>query len=242
MTVLESVQRAMMRAIALGPEYAPLEMFEGNHARIIKGLSIHANTISHARLIALEETFPRTRRLLGEAEFNQISRQFIETRAGRETLAILGELFPAWIAAKSELKVAVDLARFEWAWLQSYNSENAPALTLPTLAELKADAIVNLVIARHPASIALELDVNAREQIEFETGDPLPFERILLVRPQAEVRIVPASPDALQIYDALLEPTPISNILRQSPVSDVQQPLLALVAAGALLEAEREPQ
>lgn len=75
---LEQVQQSMMQAIALGPDHAPCEFFRDGRAAALRGLSVHANTISHARLVALEETFPRTRSLLGESLFNRLSRGYVE--------------------------------------------------------------------------------------------------------------------------------------------------------------------
>ncbi len=42
-------------------DHLPDDLFAGPHERVLVGMKVHANTISHARLVALEETFPRTR-------------------------------------------------------------------------------------------------------------------------------------------------------------------------------------
>ena len=98
MPALERTQDTMMRAIALGPDHLPEGLFVGMRSNAVRGLSVHANTISHARLIALEETFPRTRRYLGEAAFNRLSRAFCESgHVGSLPLARIGCCFPAWL-------------------------------------------------------------------------------------------------------------------------------------------------
>ena len=61
MPALDAAQQAMMRAIDLGPDFAPHDLFSAIPERVMLGLRVHANTISHARLVALEDTFPRTR-------------------------------------------------------------------------------------------------------------------------------------------------------------------------------------
>lgn len=157
MPALEQVQQAMMCAIALGPDHVPHDLFTGGRARSLRGLAVHANTISHARLVALEDTFPRTGQLLGEAAFNALSRTFMETGAGGLPLAHIGRRFPEWLAAESQRPGATDLARFEWAWLRCYHAADAAALSLPELAELGPEGIARLVLTRHPASAALDL-------------------------------------------------------------------------------------
>ncbi len=240
MPALEQVQLAMMRAIALGPDHASDDLFTGDRARVLRGLAVHANTISHARLVALEDTFPRSRQFLGEATFNALSRAFLETRAQGSPLVHIGRCFPEWLAAECRQPGATDLARFEWAWLQCYHAAEAVALSLPELAELGPDGIARLVLARHPASTALDLQADARAQIEVESGTALPFAGVLLARPEAEVRIVSASPAVMRLFGTFGVPLPVCNLLAQSPEPGMQEALLALVAAGVLIRAEGE--
>lgn len=238
MLALELVQQAMMRAIALGPDHMLDNLFTRGRARSLWGLAVHANTISHARLVALEDTFPRTRQLLGEAAFNVLSRSFLEAGAGSLPLVQIGRDFPEWLATRNQAAGAIDLARFEWAWLQCYHAAEAVALSLPELARLGPEGIARLVLTRHPASAALDLHTDARSLIEAETGTPLPFPCVLLARPEAEVRTASATPAMVRLYDTFGVPLPVCNLLAQSPEPAMQEALLALVAAGALIRAE----
>lgn len=240
MPALDQVQQAMMRAIALGPDLVPHELFAGGCARILRGLAVHANTISHARLVALEDTFPWTRQFMGEAAFNALSRTFLETRAAGLPLAQVGRHFPDWLAVESPHPGATDLARLESVWLQCYHAPDAVALSLTELAELGPDGIARLILTRHPASAALDLHTAARGQIELETGTFLPSPGVLLARPQAEVRIVSASPAMMQLFGAVGAALPVCNLLAQFPEPGMQEALLALVVAGALISADGE--
>src|SRR3546814_20089502 len=76
--MLEQGQAAIAATLLHGPGHLPADLFAGSDAAVLRGLRVHANTISHARLVALEETFPRTRDYLGEEEFNRLSRRFVE--------------------------------------------------------------------------------------------------------------------------------------------------------------------
>ena len=76
--MLERQQAAIAATLLRGPAQLPADLFAGGDAAVMRGLRVHANTISHARLVALEETFPRTRDYLGEKEFNRLSRLFVD--------------------------------------------------------------------------------------------------------------------------------------------------------------------
>ena len=139
--MLERDQAAIVATLLKGPALLPGDIFAGDEAAVLRGLRVHANTISHARLVALEETFPRTRDYLGESQFNRLSRDFIESGgAGRRALADIGAGFAAFLSDP----IAADLARAEWAWLDSYRAAEAPALRLADLAGLREAVLLDL--------------------------------------------------------------------------------------------------
>ena len=100
--MLERDQAAVAATLMRGPDHLPPTLFAGDAAAVLRGLRVHANTISHARLVALEASFPRTRAYLGEGEFNRLSRAFLDSggAAGR-SLTDIGATF-ADIAALDE--------------------------------------------------------------------------------------------------------------------------------------------
>jgi len=75
---LDGGQSAMMQALDHGPAHLPQGLFTGSPERVLAGMKVHANTISHARLVALEDTFQRTRQFIGHESFNAHSRLFIQ--------------------------------------------------------------------------------------------------------------------------------------------------------------------
>ena len=107
-------QAAVAATLLHGPQHLPTGLFAGTEAAVLRGLRVHANTISHARLVALEETFPRLREHLGAADFNRLSRAFVEAGgAERRALGDIGAGFADWLGDP----LAADIARAEWAWL-----------------------------------------------------------------------------------------------------------------------------
>lgn len=181
---LADAQLQMARTIAQGPEALTDALFAGTPAQVIRGLKVHANTISHARLVALEATFPRTRALIGEAIFNTLSRNFLDTGNGRnQSLDGLGRHFADWLQANAIAPECVTLARFEWLWLESYHAADVTPLSVSAFAALSQTEVLELRIKPHPAARVLRNDANVATIIGLDTTD----EWLLLARPDAEV-------------------------------------------------------
>lgn len=182
--MLESEQAAIAATLLRGPDRLPAGLFAGDEAAVLRGLRVHANTISHARLVALEETFPRTRDCLGGAAFNRLSRAFVEG-GGAEGLALadIGRDFAGWL----DDPLAADVARVEWAWLESYNAVEAAPLRLADLAGQDEAALLELTVRLHPAVQVVTLASDAAPLIDpaFAADNAA----LLVVRPDAEVRL-----------------------------------------------------
>ncbi len=241
---LETLQRAMIDAIDMGPDHVPDAAFAGGRQRVLRGLAVHANTISHARLVALEETFPRTRTLIGEQAFNRLSRAFVETAAAKSRpLSLIGSGFGAFLNDQRETSTdAIALAAFEWAWLESYHAAERDALALSDFADADEQALLNTIVALHPAAriapieaaAALENEVPGLAEADADAG----AEAILLTRPQADVLIAPASTAMVRQFALLGAPQPFCNLLgsvdEQAGAQGLQASI-AMLKAGALV-------
>lgn len=244
MPSLEHVQSAMMRALDLGPAHLPEGLFAEGRERALLGMKVHANTISHARLVALEDTFPRTRALLGHEKFNELSRRYLDWPgvAGRP-LAYIGQDFAAFLRATGETKVAADLAAFEWAWLESYHAAEAPVLTLANLAGFSEDKLLEVVLMRHPAARMQRPDRMVHRIIGEEVPALDDALAILLTRPEEHVLVSPATSAMAAVFAQTDKPVSICNLLAsctepegkdQLPPDDIMVALIALMEAGAL--------
>lgn len=245
---LDDVQRAMMQALDHGPAHLPGGQFVGDPERVLAGMKIHANTISHARLVALEDTFPRTRGVIGHDRFNAHSRQFVaETGVTAQALTDIGAGFDAFLAAAGEDHGAADLARFEWLWLQSYHAADADPLALGDLAGIAPDALIEQRLARHPAARAAQFAPLVHDLISAEAEGTAQADAILITRPDAHVMVVPASNVMVTMLDLAQNPRTIGNLLaldsepsdeQDAPVDAAMQELVALINAGALIRAD----
>jgi hypothetical protein len=248
MFALEQVQTAMMQALDHGPGFLPDHLFAGTHARILAGMKVHANTINHARLVALEDTFPRVLALLGHARFNEHSWLYLEQPGvTAKTLAGIGEAFPAWLATSCETGAAVDLARFEWLWLEAYHAEDAVPLRLADLAGLDEQALLEAAIAAHPSASIGKFDRNVHEAIGKEVPGLADAAAILVVRPDADVLVSPANVAMRAIFAELEDSQTIGNLLGhfdepdckdRMSADDFMAALIALLEVGALIRAD----
>ncbi len=234
MLALLEPQRQMQAVLAHGPVALPPGLFEGAPERVILGLAVHANTISHARLVAFEESFPHTRTLLGEGPFNELTRAALDEGIGTgEPRATIGRAFPAWLEARGGPQSAVALARFELAWLEAFHAAERDALTVEALAGRDETALLSTRIAAHPATRLCTATPEIWQALGAESvAEP----HVLITRPDADVAAHPASEALALLFDQL--PATIETALTAMgdayPEADLAATFSALVAAGAI--------
>lgn len=236
---LADAQLQMARTIAQGREALTDALFVGTPVQVLRGLKVHANTISHARLVALEATFPRTRALIGEAIFNSLSRDYLDTGNGRnQPLDGLGRHFADWLQANAIAPECVTLARFEWLWLESYHATDMAPLSVSAFAALSPSEVLELRIKPHPAAHVLRNDPDIATIIGLDA----PAEWLLLARPEAEVMayaIADATASLFQLFatsDNLADA--FETFLLRHPNSNPLEAMQFLLAAGVLRKDE----
>ena len=240
MLSLKSAQANFISTINDGPDALDQSLFAGPIDRVMLGLKAHANTISHARLVALEETFPLTRQELGDERFNQLSRAYVETPVARACDAnTIGKPFPDFLTTVVAERAIVELASIEWAWLDSYHSAEATPLSLSDLADLDEASLLALPVALHP-SARLILTSHPLAAPLGEISGLQPY-AILTLRPEAEVRLLPIKQiDAAIFQAAQQKDATLGNLLSAAiEHSDNTNPtgaVMQLIGAGALVK------
>lgn len=233
---LDDLQTMMIAAIDHGPDQVVDAAFLGGRAGALRGLRVHANTISHARLVALEDSFPRSRTRIGEADFNALSRAYLELPAiGSEPHAAIGRRFAQFLRRSGHGEEAA-LAGFEWAWLEAYHAADAEAAPLAGFSGMAEDQLLQSIVARHPAArlVASFRDAALEDEVPGLAGAAA----ILVTRPGAEVRVSPASAAMARLFDMLAEPQTICNLLEcggEPAGEDSLQALFAMLDAAALV-------
>ncbi len=223
-----------------GPDALSPELFSGHADRIILGVKAHANTINHARLVALEDTFPRTRSAMGDAEFNRISRAYCETEIARACDSNrIGECFGAYLSNTSCDPTLTDLTQIEWAWLNSYHAPDAAALELSELGVCTETELLELPIRAHSAAFIVRLHAPisaALPELAHETNAAA----ILLTRASNEVCLTTITELELATFEFSAKNTTIGNLLsfiiEQGGEAEPLGPILKLIGAGTLVK------
>lgn len=236
MPTLTDAQANFIDTINDGPDRLDPMLFAGPPDRVLLGLKAHANTISYARIRALEETFPLTRQHLGDAAFNKVARGFVETnvvRASDVNRIRLG--FSDYLSDAATR----ELAQIEGAWLESYHAAEAGPLTLGDLAALDEAALLALAVAPHPSVRTVNISVPIASALQEMAGQQPAA--ILCVRPDAEVRLVPLDTVQLAVFAASNEKSStLGNLLtiaiEQASEPAPLEPIYQLIGAGALVK------
>lgn len=234
---LEALQKSMMDAIDRGPDFIAETAFAGGRPAAMRGLAVHANTISHARLVALEESFPRSLEQVGLERFNALCRQFLETGSvSAEPLSTIGRQLPSFFAEMGEQEAA-ETAGFEWAWLESYHAAEAEPVALADLAGLDEERLLATTLGLHPA--ARLVPPNRNPGLIEEVPVLAYADGILITRPHAEILISPANASIIRYFRLLEEKfQPVCNLLastHENGGEDGLQSLLAMLEAGSLV-------
>ncbi len=234
----ESAQANFIDTINNGPDALDPALFDGPMDRVLLALKAHANTINHARLVALEDTFPRTRGYLGSDTFNALSRAYVETEAARFSDSnSIGMYFPAYLAMQEQPSPVMELASIEWAWLQSYHAAEAEPLQLSELGAMSETELLAMAVGCHPSSRLVEISAPLLLE-EFAGQQP---SALLCIRPDAEVRLMALDPLQLAVLQAAQTKNAVLGNLLQSAVEIAGEtaslgPVLDLIGAGVLVK------
>lgn len=233
--MLEAVQTGWAKALLHGPAHVPWAAFAADQAAIVRAMKIHANTVSHARLVALEDSYPRTRVQLGAEAFNQLSRRYLDIgRATGLRHSQVGGAFPEFLTENCGLSALATLAAAERAWLVAYHAAEAVPLRLADLGVLDVTAMLRLTVVRHPAAAVVQL--GPRFAPAFDPALPPEARLVLITRPDAVVQVqsIDAATAALLPPDA--DVTELGVLLEQAG-EDGAAALAQLIEAGALTAA-----
>lgn len=240
------LQRRFMHVLNSGPAAFPHGLFLGDGDRALLGLKAHANTISHARLVALEDTFPHVRSMIGDAVFNALSRAYLDspTAQGARIMEI-GRGFPAFMAAQHESlavdAAVLDCAHVEWAWLQSYHAAEAEPLTMQAIAGLTEPELLALAIAPHPSVRLVDLQIAPASQLPLAYPEgiaPGDVAAIILLRPDSHVAMIGLDGERRAVAVAAQQSSTMRNLFERAfekiEEAKALPHILALIDAGML--------
>ncbi len=228
-----------------GPGHCPKDLFAGPTSRTMMGLKAHANTVSHARLVAMEETYPRTMQRLdalnGEGHFNTLCRDFIERADVKaRPMMEIGQGFAGYLAMLECDAASVDLAAIEMGWLESYHAADAPPLTMHHIAALDEAALMTLPLSIHPSLRVTPLNASPAEEL-IELAQHRDAAAVATLRPEAQVFYHPWPIETAALVTFVMEDAEkngsMCNLLEKAielvGEDNVQPLVFAVIEAGA---------
>lgn len=155
MSSLRDLQRAM-RDHAFDRGGAPVAAIADVHAfSPVERLGIHRNATLLGLGMALRASFPVILRLVGEAFFDRMARDFLIVTPPRDPrMSRLGLEFPAFVGgypAAAALPYLSDVARLEVAWTHAYHAAEAEPLAPEALLAFPEDRLGEVVLAPLPS-------------------------------------------------------------------------------------------
>jgi len=138
-------------------------------------LEIYNRQYWYRVLGALAEDFPALRAVVGARRFEALSIAYLSEHPSRSfSLRNLGSKLPEWLSVHPEQagrrhRLAVDVARIEWAFVEAFDSAERDPLTLEQVATLDGNSRlalqphVQLMALSYPAD-NLVLELHAREK------------------------------------------------------------------------------
>lgn len=238
MPSLAESQYRFLACLQKGPAHFPGDLFAEADDRALLGLKAHANTVSHARLVALENAYPKLHDHMGHEEFHAISRQYIEQEhiLTCDMNSIAAD-FADFIKTHKYSATEIDLARVEWAWLESYHSAEAPPVALSAIATLDEDRLLAFPIAPHPAMRLVALTGPLSPELS-ELGGDTPA-ALLVARPEAEILFHPLDDVDYQLAKKIAVFSTMGNLLgcaiELGDESSAMERLIRLIRAGAII-------
>lgn len=247
MPSLAESQSRFIDCLQKGPDHLPVEMFTETAGRALLGMKAHANTISHARLVALENAYPKLHEHMGHEDFHAISRDYID----QDHILLcdmnnIAEDFAAFLQKREIGATEVDLAKVEWAWLESYRAAEAEPVMLEDIVTLDEEGLLALSINRHPAMRLIYMTGELSPELS-ELGEKTPY-ALMVVRPEAQVLFHPLNAVEADIAGKIENISTMGNLLEKAielvgehanADGDAEQAmphLIKLIQAGALMK------
>lgn len=160
---------------------------------------VYRNNVMASLIGALEQRFPVTRRLVGDAFFRGMARAYaVAAKPVSPLMFQYGDEFPGFIDAfdaARQVPYLADMARLEAFWTRAYHAADATSLDVAAVAAVRPDLLVCSSLVMHPSAALLRSDwpvgsiweAHQHERVaSLARSQP---ETILVIRPDAVVNV-----------------------------------------------------
>ncbi len=210
--------------------------------------AVYRNNSAVAAIEALKEQFPTVLRLVGDEAFRGLARAYAQEHPPRSP--VLGEYggdFPRFIetflaSCENETPYLPDCARLDWARLVALRAPEAAPCPITRLAELDPGRLARQKILLHPslALVASDWPILAISKAHEAPVEDFRGETALVLRPRAELAVLPCPPGAGAFLRACVEGRNLGEAAMAAGDAeenfDFGQTLVELTRIGAIVD------
>lgn len=191
----------------------------GEAGAVTRRFAVHRNNVVVGLVDALAARFPVTRRLLGEAFFRAMAREFALAHPPRSPVMLgYGDDLPGFVAAfppARPVPFAACVARLEAAISRAAHAADAEPVGTEALAALPPERLGGARLTLHPSleTVASRFPVISIHEREVAGGGPAPdmslAEAALVLRPHLDVAVARLPPGGHAFVAALARGEPL---------------------------------
>ena len=217
-----------------------------------KRFNVYRNNVVASLLDFLAGRFPAVQRLVGEAYFRALAKEYVVTNPPKSPVLLwYGAGFAGFVAAFPPLRsypYLADVARAEMAWAEGYHAADAPALDPAVLGQIPPENLAEVVFNRHPSAqtvssdypvyellAANRFDIDSKRNVDLSTR-----QSVLVVRPELDVMVHLIGKGEEQLLRSLMEGRPLgeaaASALAASPELDLSACLGAFLSWGCFTD------
>lgn len=198
-------------------------------ADVAQRFAIHRNNFRHTLTVALAESFPVVRALVGADFFGGLARAYMTARPPRSPILLEhGRGFPDFVAGfapADDVPYLADVAELEWLRLHAFHAADAELADPAALASLAPPRLAGARVRLHPSAawrrsrFAAHSLWQAHQYAEAERDaalaalDTTSPEDTLVLRDGAEVRALRLPPGGWAWLTALAADAPLGDAL-----------------------------
>jgi hypothetical protein len=244
-----STQAVIVAGLTGSVEGVPRELASGYCAAPLKRFNVHRNTVLSALTDALRSRYPVVERLVGEAFFRAVAREFAADHPPRSpALLEYGQGFADFLSRfqpARPLPYLPDVARLEWLHHAAYHAADAEPMSPAALAAVPAEALCGVMLQLHPSAGLIASDypvlsiwaTNIRDREVRRLGAEMEGEAVLVLRPRLEVVLVRLEQGGAAFIDAIGRGAGLAAATARAaecaPAFSLPETLGSCLAAGA---------
>lgn len=229
------------------PDYVLPNTIQGHSRRF----NIYRNNRAVSLIDNLQATYPVVLQLVGEEFFNAVARLFIDQCPPQSPVMMeYGSNFSTFISqfpGTESVPYLSDMAKLEWACLQSYHASDTATITPAELSQVPQDQLLNSQLTMHPAVDAIvsawpiaSIWSAVKGLIDGDSIQTSKGEIVVIARPNYDVNVHQIEPPVLDFLKLLTDGNVISDaasqLLDKQPEFDVGSALLSLTQIGVFAE------